>query len=280
MNSKTIKFTKAQALGNDFIIADGLSGVNVQNLIDIADRRLGVGCDQFISFEDNNNPKTDFTIRFYNSDGSHAGACGNGSRAVAGYYAQKTGKKAFSFAVEQSGGQLAILHAKILDEHCALLMEKPKFSSQSIPLSGADINPQAVTFDDLLDISGFCVNVGNPHIVFIVPDVNDIDVAKWGQKIEYDALFPERVNVEFVQITNRRNIIMRVWERGTGITKACGTGACASAIAAITKGLCDADVNVHCDGGMMQVHYDTQSGTLMLSGAYKIVFTGEIPYDD
>lgn len=276
-----IFFTKAQALGNDFIIAENLSAYPKEVLCRLANRRLGIGCDQLISFENYSHKDTDFTIRFYNSDGSWAGACGNGSRAVAGYYAKKSYKDSFSFAIEQPSGGYAVLSAKIMQEHCALKMEKPRFSAKNIPLSNLELDAQYIPLNSLVenvsvDMTGFCVNVGNPHIVFTTDSPEIIPLEIWGSIIETHPLFPERTNVEFISILDRRNIRMRVWERGAGITQACGTGACASAICAIKKDLCDETVNIHCDGGVMQVYYDKNTQTLMLSGAYDIVFSGEI----
>jgi diaminopimelate epimerase len=277
MSKTVLHFTKAQALGNDFIIADNLSQYSNDVLQFLANRCLGVGCDQLISLEENTlADDVDFVIRFYNADGSWAGACGNGSRAVAGYWAEKHNKEKVVFAVQHPAGGYALVSAKISRGHCALQMQPPAFKAKFIPLSQAQLDTTQISLPDILPYSGFCVNVGNPHIVFIVDDVDNVPITQWGPLVETHDLFPEKTNVEFVQVFNRRHLRMRVWERGAGLTQACGTGACASAIAAIHKGLCDEDVQVDCDGGRLQIYYHHDTQTLMLSGGYHIVFSGEI----
>ena len=278
MTEKTIiPFTKSQALGNDFIITNNLSVLNTHELQFLADRKLGIGCDQLISLENHPIPNTNFSIHFYNADGSQAGACGNGSRAVAGYYYEQTGKKDFSFAIIKSDGTYDILQAHIPQTGwCSLQMPSPKFEAQDIPLSNLLLDPSRIILEAVPLHYGFCVNVGNPHIVFITDDVSQIDLEKIGYIIEHHPLFPERINTEFIHIIDRDNIRMRVWERGVGITKACGTGACASAITAILQGLCHETVTIHTDGGEMQVTYSPKNNIFTLSGIYQTVFKGEI----
>lgn len=272
-----LSFTKSQALGNDFIIAKNLSILSKHDLQFLANRKLGIGCDQLISLEDNLIPHTDFSIHFYNADGSQTGACGNGSRAVAGYYYEQTGKTDFSFAVIKPTGDYDILHAHIPQKGlCTLNMPSPLFEAKDIPLSNLLLDPSRIVLECVPLHYGFCVNVGNPHIVFITDDVLQIDLENIGHIIEHHPLFPERINAEFIHIIDKDNIRMRVWERGVGITQACGTGACASAITAIVQGLCDESVTIHTDGGEMRVTYSPDAQKLTLSGMYQTVYTGDI----
>ena len=271
-----LPFTKAEALGNDFVIAHNVSKLSDEQRLKLASRRRGIGCDQIISIEDGSIAGADFIIRFYNADGSMAGACGNGSRAVAGFYAQKTNKSEFFFAVENNIGEHAFIHALMGQGSCRLSMPQPTFDPCKIPLKSEDIQSFSITLDILSSYSGMALSVGNPHIVYIVNDAETIPLAEYGPMVENHDFFPERINVEFVHIIDRQNIRMRVWERGSGITEACGTGACASAIAAIKQGYTDKVVHVHCDGGMLTISYNPANGDLFMEGAYNLVFEGEI----
>lgn len=275
--SQTIKFTKAQALGNDFIIGTNLSRLNQAQRVQLASRRLGVGCDQIISIEDVQIENAAFVIHFYNADGSWAGACGNGSRAVAGYYAQKTGKVEFTFAVQNKEGGYALIDAVMTNAtECRLSMPAPVFDAENIPLKSKEIQTDNIILNILPQYEGKALSVGNPHIVYTVENAEDIPLEHYGPQIENHDIFPERTNVEFIHIIDRKNIRMRVWERGVGITQACGTGACASAITAITKGLTEETVNIHMDGGILQISYSPSQGHLFMQGDYNLVYHGEI----
>jgi len=275
--SQTVQFTKAQALGNDFIIGTNLSRFNKDQLVQLASRRLGVGCDQIISIEDVSIENAAFVIHFYNSDGSWAGACGNGSRAVAGYYAQETGKTEFTFAVANKEGGHALIDVVMTGaQECRLSMPSPTFDAESIPLKSKDIQSDNIVLNILPQYEGKALSVGNPHIVYIVENAENIPLEQYGPKIENHDIFPERTNVEFIHITDRENIRMRVWERGVGITQACGTGACAVAITAITKGLTEDTVNIHMDGGVLQISYSPSERSLFMQGGYNLVYHGEI----
>ena len=271
-----VGFTKAQALGNDFVIGYNLSHLTDEQRLKLASRRRGVGCDQVISIEDVQINGADFVIRFYNADGSWAGACGNGSRAVAGYYAQKTSSHEFSFAVQNKEGGYALIDAVMGENACRLSMPNPTFDAESIPLSSSDINSYDIALNILPQYSGMALSVGNPHIVYIVDNAESIPLENYGPQIEMHETFPERTNIEFIHIIDRHNIRMRVWERGAGITEACGTGACASAITAITKGLTEQIVQVHCDGGVLKISYNPDTASLFMEGGYDLVFQGEI----
>ncbi|MEM6603993.1 MAG: diaminopimelate epimerase [Pseudomonadota bacterium] len=271
----TLDFTKAEALGNDFIIAEALSKYSADQLQFLADRKKAIGCDQFISIEAKQYEDCDFTIRFYNADGSWAGGCGNGSRAIAGYFAASLQKQHLTFAIERPSGTYDIINAHVTGNHVSLKMPKPRFLAEDIPIHGVNIDPQNLKLDEIGE-SGFCVNVGNPHIVFIVDNAEDISLDILGPKTEHHSYFPNRINAEWVHIIDREHIRMRVWERGAGITAACGTGACASAIAAITRGLCEEEVCVICDGGEIDIAYQAGSDQLLMAGPYHISFKGQI----
>jgi diaminopimelate epimerase len=155
-------------------------------------------------------------------------------------------------------------------------MPKPKFAAEQIPLSDLTLNPQALQINDY---NGFCVNVGNPHYVMIIDNLTDFlnfPLKDTGYNIEMDTLFPERINFEIVFIENKNTIKMRVWERGAGITQACGTGACASVIATVTQELTDNQVTVFMDGGELQIDYNPKTNDLSMQGDYNFVYEGQL----
>ncbi len=277
-----MKFEKTHAYGNDFM------SVNREDCVFLtpeiiqrwSNRKTGVGFDQLIVVEQSA-PKTEsVTISFYNSDGSRSGACGNGARCAARLFCDATGLKKFSILVTQSVGEPIILAAECLENgDIRLNMGKPKRAAPEIPLlSGGD--PDCVTFSDLHHFEGMCVNVGNPHIVFLTPadyKISDTELRAFGSKIEVNRLFPERTNVEFIRKLGENHIQMRVWERGAGVTSACGTGACASAIVSILKKICDPakPIRISADGGDLFVTL-TADGEMILQGEAIKIYSGEI----
>lgn len=232
-----ISFTKAAALGNDFVIIDARDDcvtLNADQIIKLADRRQGVGCDQIIFLLSPTDPQADLRLKLYNADGSEAGACGNGTRSVARLIMETEERNELQI---QTAG--TICHAfwadKIRDENAGIsvVLGKPRFDWDHIPLA----NPEALRDVSYNTIASFCVNVGNPHAIFFVGDVDEIPLASIGPQIENHKAFPDRVNVGFAQIVNGGTLRLRVWERGAGYTMACGTGACAAAVAAIHQNL-------------------------------------------
>jgi diaminopimelate epimerase len=255
------RFHKMQGLGNDFVILDAREGAVAMDgarARAIADRRTGVGCDQLILLEPSE--VADVRMRIWNSDGGEVEACGNAARCVALL-------EGGTATIETKGG-IVSGHAGTID------MGAPRFGWEEIPLAYAmDTAAMPVGWEDLQE--PFAVNVGNPHIVFFVGDADAVDLARLGPVIERDPLFPERVNVNVASFEGDA-IRLRVWERGTGLTQACGTGACAAGVAAIRQRLLASPVEVRLPGGALGIEWEP-GGTIRMSGPATHVFTGELP---
>lgn len=267
-----IPFVKMHGLGNDFVVLDG-RGEPLPRLTEaavrrIADRREGVGCDQLIVLEPARDPDSDLRMRIFNADGGEVEACGNASRAVAlliGHSARvETAGGAIRVGPQESGAQAD--------------MGVPRFDWQAIPLAYAmDTLAMPVGWGDLAAASA--VNVGNPHVVFFVADVAAVPLERLGPEIENDPLFPERVNVDVAQVESRERIVLRVWERGAGLTRACGTGACATAVAAMRRGLVERQVTVALPGGELMIGWG-EDGRITMTGPAAESFRGEIAWED
>jgi len=259
------RFRKMHGLGNDFVILDSreeavaMDGARARS---IADRRTGVGCDQVILLEPSRT--ADVRMRIWNADGGEVEACGNAARCVALLEGGET-------AIETKGG---IVRASANGSAASIDMGEPRFGWEEIPLAYAmDTAAMPVGWEDLRE--PFAVNVGNPHVVFFVPEANAIDLARLGPLIEADPLFPERVNVDVASL-DEGALRLRVWERGAGLTLACGTGACAAAVAAIRRRLATSPVEVQLPGGTLTIDWPP-GGSVRMSGPATHVFTGELP---
>jgi diaminopimelate epimerase len=253
-----IAFTKMHGLGNDFVVLDGraetLPALDRAAAAALADRHTGIGCDQLIVLEPSDT--ADFRMRIFNADGGEVEACGNASRAVGLLH----GKAA---RIETAGGIIAT-HPD--DSGVSVDMGLPRFEWQDIPLAYAmDTHFLPVAWEEL--VHPVAVNVGNPHAVFFVDDCDAIDLARLGPMIETDPVFPERVNVNVATVTGRNRIRLRVWERGAGLTLACGTGACATAVAAIRRGLADSPVTVDLPGGSLVIDWRDDDRIVMTGPA-------------
>jgi diaminopimelate epimerase len=276
-----MRFIKMHALGNDFIVLPNTTkdyAVAMIDFLKLSDRHKGVGFDQAICLEPIGETQKDkFIISFFNADGSMAGGCGNGTRAIAGYIHQQTQLNEFDILISLPSGGHDTVYASIKENNTVCIkMPSPRFLASEIPLADKTLDAGTITLP-YFDGIGFCVNIGNPHIVYIVNDISTIDITRIGSLIEHDSLFPERINVEFIEIINSYTIKMRVWERGAGITQACGTGACASVIVAHKKGFLDKSqpTKVILDGGMLEISYDMSSDQLLMTGDYHFVYEGE-----
>jgi len=259
-----IPFVKMHGLGNDFVVLDGraeaLPPVSPALARAISDRRVGIGCDQLVVLEPSN--IADFRMRIFNPDGGEVGACGNASRAVALLHGGPA-------RIETGGG---LIEAHPADGGIAVDMGEPHFAWNDIPLAYAmDTLAMPVGWDELETPVG--VNVGNPHAVFFVPDCDAVDLFRLGPMIEKDPLFPERVNVNVATVENRDAIRLRVWERGAGLTRACGTGACATAIAAMRRGLVVREVTVALPGGPLVIGWG-DDGHITMTGPAQESFRG------
>lgn len=260
-------FVKMHGLGNDFVLFDArdvplaLTGTQVRAL---ADRHSGIGCDQLVVIEAAPGGDADAFMRIWNADGGEVEACGNAARCVA----QLIGARA---TIDTTGGRIAGYADK---DGATIDMGRPRFDWRDIPLGLAmDTLHMPVAWEELA--SPAAVNIGNPHVVFFVDDLAAIDLARLGPVIEHDALFPARVNVNVAQVVSRTQLRLAVWERGAGLTRACGTGACATAVAAVRRGLCDRCVTVTLPGGNLRIDWQSDDHVHM-SGPVATSFTGSV----
>ena len=268
-----LAFIKMHGLGNDFVILDGRDGsLNLSRdaVRAIANRRTGVGCDQFIIMEPAPDAAADVFMRIFNPDGSEAGACGNATRCVASLVMRESGT---SHAVVQTISGL--LDCENLGGGLYRVdMGPARADWRDVPLSEAsDTDNIDVEAGPLKNAVG--VNVGNPHAVFMVDDAEAVDLEAFGPVIETHPLFPERTNVEAVQVLSRDHIRLRVWERGAGITQACGSGACAALVATARRGLTERKADVLLDGGTLTIEWLADNHVLM-TGPVATSFSGII----
>jgi len=248
---------RMNGLGNDFVIVDRRKNpinISIEKIIELGNRESfhrNIGFDQIIFIEEEIN-KT-FPITIFNSDGSEVSACGNGSRCVAYFLSKDLNTKTIKLKTNNR-----LLDAKIVgNTDVQLEMGKPLFDWNKIPLiKKLDHDNITLNIDDKIFTDGFCLNVGNPHIIFFVKDCFEYDLKILGPKIETHELFPEKINITFAQVNDKNNITVNVWERGAGLTKACGTAACATAVAALIKKLTEDDVNIKFKEGSLNIKID------------------------
>ena len=262
-----VDFTKMQGAGNDFVVLDERVrplGLTRAQIAALADRRLGVGCDQLILLQPAHEPEAEAFLRFYNSDGSESGACGNGTRCAAALIAAETGRD-----LVRLQGAAGPLPAEILGGgQVRVDMGPARLDWRDIPL--------ARETDTLhLGIAGdpAACSMGNSHATLFVDDLDGVDAAREGAGLERHALFPERVNIGFVQVRSPARIRLVVWERGAGLTLACGSGACAAVVNAHRRGLTGRDCDVEMPGGLLRVTW-RDDGHVLLAGPTATVFTG------
>ncbi len=263
----TGEFHKMHGLGNDFVIIDArvqsieMSPARAQM---IADRKFGIGCDQLILLLPSD--IADLSMRIFNPDGGEVEACGNASRCVVALLNQ-------DLQIETLGG---IISGKLSGDDVQVAMGEASFGWQDIPLAFAmDTDCIPLAWENLS--APMAINMGNPHVVFFVDDVDAIDMSQLGPIIENDAVFPERVNVNVASIADNE-IHLTVWERGAGLTGACGTGACATAVAAIRQGKVTAPVTVHQSGGALTIDWSPGQPVIM-TGSATYVFKGQADWD-
>jgi diaminopimelate epimerase len=251
-------------LGNDFVILDARETpleIDESTARAIADRRTGIGCDQLILIEPSD--RADVRMRIWNADGGEVEACGNAARCVALLVGGES-------RIETAGG---VIRGIANGAAATVDMGEPRFGWDEIPLAYAmDTERMPLGWEELAEPAA--VNVGNPHVVFFFEDARLVDLERLGPLIETDPLFPQRVNVNVASVEND-GIRLRVWERGAGLTQACGTGACATAVAAIRRKLVCSPIEVHLPGGSLTINW-VPGGTIRMSGAATHVFSGEI----
>ena len=278
-----IGYWKMNGLGNDFAILDTrIDGCRVTSSLAraLAERAGGVGCDQVVALEPSD--KADVFMRIFNADGSQAGACGNVSRCVAVLLAQETGTE--SCTIETASGVLA---AETMGAQAASVdMGAPKFDWIDIPLAHPVDDTRAVFIgpagagaaeSDVFQLGlASVVNVGNPHCIFWVDDAEAVDLARIGPALERHPLFPERVNVSLAQVDGPESISLRVWERGAGLTRACGTAACAVAVAAARTSRANRHVKVNLPGGVLDIDWRAGDDHIIMTGPVAWEHRGEI----
>ena len=261
-----IKFTKMHGAGNDYIYVDTTRypiAAPEKKAIEWSKFHTGIGSDGLILI--GSSDKADFSMRIFNADGSEAMMCGNGSRCVGKYVYEYglTAKKEITLDT-RSGIKVLKLH-----------VEGGKVTAVTVDM-GSPLETEAVDFGDQFPFQSTRVSMGNPHLVTFVEDITQINLPKIGPQLENYHLFPDRTNVEFAQIVGKDTIRMRVWERGSGITQACGTGACATAVAAVLHGLAGRKCDIIMDGGTVTIEWEEATGHILMTGPATKVFDGEM----
>ena len=260
-------------LGNDFVVLDARArpiDLPAERISAIADRRLGVGCDQLIVLEPPTERGADVFMRIYNPDGGEAGACGNATRCVAAVLMAE--RNTGQVTVQTISGLLE--SEKVGDGIISVDMGPAKLDWRDIPVAGAcDTNHLPVGAGPLQDPVG--TSMGNPHATFFVDDLAGIPLADLGPKLEHDPFFPERANIGVAQIVSRDRLKLRVWERGAGLTLACGSGACAAVVAASRRGLVDRKADVVLAHGSLGIEW-LRDGHVMMTGGIALAFKGEL----
>ena len=278
-----LNFTKMTGLGNDYIYIDCTDGTKIKNIKELtqklSDRHFGIGSDGLILIYNSDNDNADYKMRIFNSDGSEAEMCGNGIRCVAKLIHDKSLSKKDKISIETLSG---IKKVKLLEDEngkcneVIVDMGEPMFQDKNIPYNvyepfnkdlDIDVNEEKMRFT--------VVSMGNPHAITFIENVDDFNIEKYGPIIEKNPIFPNRTNVEFVEVIDKNNIKVRVWERGVGETFACGTGACAAVVASGLNGYTGENVTVNLPGGKLQIEWGKDNHIYMQGTATK-VFDGTI----
>ena len=278
-----IPFRKMHGLGNDFVIVDArgfdaslIDSLSADYIQYLGDRRRGIGFDQLILIEPAKGDGADAYMRILNNDGSEAEACGNATRCVAHILMQELDAQNCTIQtiagflhceyVEHEGGSTRLIKVN---------MGQPRLNWDEIPLRD-DVDTLGLGFNIGPLMLPCAVNIGNPHAVFFVDDVDGIDLEHWGPQVEHHEMFPKKTNVEIAHIIDNQTIRMRVWERGVGITQACGSAACATMVAAVRRDLVEREAIVELDGGPLSFYWDEASNDLFMTGPVSFVFEGQI----
>lgn len=289
MRKSTLRITKMHGLGNNYIYINRFEEALEEAELPELARRLsdvytGIGSDGLILIGPSE--AADFQMRIFNNDGSEGKNCGNGLRCVAKYVYERKLTDKTAFAIETLGGivhvDLQVAEGAWAVRSVRVNMGKPRLARKELPMTG---DPERTAINEEIAVAGkpyriTAVSMGNPHIVQFVPDVAAIPLEEIGPQLECDSLFPERVNVEFVSIRNKQEIDFRVWERGSGITQACGTGACAAVVAGVLNGLLDMDtlVTVHLPGGDLKIEWSERDGQVYMEGPAEFIMDGEFQW--
>jgi diaminopimelate epimerase len=275
----TIAFRKMNGLGNDFVVLDARAAslpLGPAEASAIADRAKGVGCDQVIVLEPSR--RADVFMRIWNADGGEVGACGNAARCVAALIAAELAR--FDVTIETASSTLSALVNG--DGSVTIDMGTPRFNWQEIPLAEPfhdtrRIELQVGPIDAPLLHTPSVVNVGNPHCIFFVEDADAHDLARFGPMLEHHPLFPERANISLAEVTAPDALKLRTWERGAGLTRACGTAACAAAVAAARRGLTGRKVRVSLPGGDLLIEWRQDDDHILMTGPFAHDYEGTLP---
>lgn len=272
-----LRFTKMQGIGNDFVMIDAISqkiNITSDDVRKLADRHFGVGCDQVLVVEVPRNPDMDFRYRIFNNDGSEVENCGNGARCFAVFVRQRSLTTKDTINVETLGGPITLT---IAGENLVRVdMGVPQLEPALIPF---EFEQRQLTYPLPVKKHSFeisAISMGNPHAVMVVDDVEQFPVHKFGPLIEAHRQFPKKVNAGFMEIISTKEIKLRVYERGVGETIACGTGACAAAVAGISRGLLEPQVLVNLRGGQLEITWEGEGKPVIMTGPAKTVFHGQI----
>ena len=258
-----IKAFKMDGLGNDFVIIDQRNNIidlSKDQIIKICDRNY-IGCDQLILIKKNR--KIDAGLEFYNSDGSPSGACGNGTRCVAYFLSKENNKKEIELWTSSKVIKSKILNNNIVESDLGIAKMKWNEIPINKKLDTINLNIKIFDKNNKEFIGGTAVNVGNPHVIFCVKNLEDFDIKKIGPEIEKHNLFPEKCNVTIAQVVNKNLIKVKVWERGAGLTKACGTAACATAVASKMNGLTESNTDIEFASGRLSIFIDEKNNIHM-----------------
>jgi diaminopimelate epimerase len=272
-----INFTKMHGLGNDFVVIDGINQqihLTAAQIRFLSDRHFGVGCDQLLLVEKPISDNAEFKYRIFNADGSEVAQCGNGARCFARFVREKRLSTSDEIVVDTDAGQLVLRFDR--DGSITVNMGVPKHQPAQIPLNVAE---QANLYKVKLvetEIEFSAVSMGNPHAVIRVDDVAAAPVASVGAQLEQHELFPERANIGFMQVVNRQQVKLRVYERGAAETLACGSGACAAVVVGIELGLLEHDVQVNLPGGALKINWLGRGHPVLMTGPATLVYEGQI----
>lgn len=276
-----LAFTKMHGAGNDFVVIDAISqdvNLSTEQIREIADRHFGVGCDQLLLVEDSSHPQAEFRYRIFNADGGEVEQCGNGARCFAKFVHDKNITDSRNIPVETAGG---LIYLQLEDNgEVTVNMGEPDFSPEALPFEVRGVSEPDPEYYKL-KVNGEkyaigIVSMGNPHAVLLVESIDEAAVEALGPVIEHHPQFPQRVNVGFMEIVNRRHIRLRVYERGTAETLACGSGACAAIAVGIRNRLLDDKVEAELRGGKVSVQWSGPGHPVYLTGPAETVFEGNI----
>lgn len=272
-----LSFTKMHGLGNDFVVFDAINqdiALTTEQIRFIADRRLGVGCDQVLLVERPRSSDTDFFYRIFNADGEEVEQCGNGARCFARYVREKGLSNKASIPVGTISGNIRL--SIETDGLVTVNMGPPVRQPGAIPFVADEQSDHYEIDVDNRILQIGALSMGNPHAVLRVDDAGSAEVSLLGPAIEQHVRFPNRVNAGFMQVIDRENIVLRVWERGVGETRACGTGACAAVVSGVIQGWLGPRVVVNLQGGQLVIHWQGDSHPVFMTGPAESVFEGTI----